>query len=691
MSQLNKFKRYTITSALPYANGPLHIGHLAGAYLPADIFVRYLRLKKQDVVYICGSDEHGAAITIKAKKEGTTPQAIIDKYHQQIKESFEEFGISFDIYHRTSSPIHHDLSKEFFLNLYEKGEFIEKYSEQYFDEDFQQFLADRYITGTCPNCSYPSAYGDQCENCGTSLNPTDLINPISTLSGKAPVLKPTKHWYLPLDKYQPWLEKWIDTKEGDWKVNVFGQCKSWLKSGLQPRSMTRDLDWGIDVPLEEAKGKKLYVWMDAPIGYISATKQWAADHGKDWKLYWKKQANEEDETCLIHFIGKDNIVFHCIIFPAILKAHGEYVLPQNVPANEFLNLEGDKLSTSRNHAVWLHEYLEEFPGKQDELRYVLTSILPETSDNEFTWKDYQARVNNELVAILGNFVNRVMILMHKFFDGRVEGNSSTVGLKDDSMNADLSRFYDELERSLETYKFRQGMQTVMEIARLGNRYLTEKEPWKTIKTDPEDAKLALHNCLVLIGHLASCLQPFLPATAKKILAMLNWPADHIGFEEEVVFKNGHQLNTASLLFEKVEDEAIEKQIEKLRLKKEAAIAPAKNVEVIPAKANINFEAFAEMDIRIGTILAAEKVTKTKKLLKLTIDTGIDERTVVSGIAEHYEPEAIIGKKVSILVNLEPREIKGIVSQGMILMAEDGDGKLAFVSPIDDLHDGSVVR
>ncbi|MGZ3928274.1 MAG: methionine--tRNA ligase, partial [Mucilaginibacter sp.] len=594
MSQLNKFKRYTITSALPYANGPLHIGHLAGAYLPADIFVRYLRLKKQDVVYICGSDEHGAAITIKAKKEGTTPQAIIDKYHQQIKESFEEFGISFDIYHRTSSPIHHDLSKEFFLNLYEKGEFIEKYSEQYFDEDFQQFLADRYITGTCPNCSYPSAYGDQCENCGTSLNPTDLINPISTLSGKAPVLKPTKHWYLPLDKYQPWLEKWIDTKEGDWKVNVFGQCKSWLKSGLQPRSMTRDLDWGIDVPLEEAKGKKLYVWMDAPIGYISATKQWAADHGKDWKLYWKKQANEEDETCLIHFIGKDNIVFHCIIFPAILKAHGEYVLPQNVPANEFLNLEGDKLSTSRNHAVWLHEYLEEFPGKQDELRYVLTSILPETSDSEFTWKDYQARVNNELVAILGNFVNRVMILMHKFFDGRVEGNSSTVGLKDDSMNADLSRFYDELERSLETYKFRQGMQTVMEIARLGNRYLTEKEPWKTIKTDPEDAKLALHNCLVLIGHLASCLQPFLPATAKKILAMLNWPADHIGFEEEVVFKNGHQLNTASLLFEKVEDEAIEKQIEKLRLKKEAAIAPAKNVEVIPAKANINFEAFAEM-------------------------------------------------------------------------------------------------
>jgi methionyl-tRNA synthetase len=691
MSQLNKFKRYTITSALPYANGPLHIGHLAGAYLPADIFVRYLRLKKQDVVYICGSDEHGAAITIKAKKEGTPPQAIIDKYHHQIKQSFADFGISFDIYHRTSSPIHHDLSKEFFLNLYEKGEFVEKYSEQYFDEDFQQFLADRYIIGTCPNCSNPNAYGDQCENCGTSLNPTDLINPVSTLSGKPPVLRPTKHWYLPLDKYQPWLEKWIDTKENDWKVNVFGQCKSWLKSGLQPRSMTRDLDWGIDVPLEEAKGKKLYVWMDAPIGYISATKQWALDHGKDWKLYWKKQQKEEDETCLIHFIGKDNIVFHCIIFPAILKAHGEYVLPQNVPANEFLNLEGDKLSTSRNHAVWLHEYLEEFPGKQDELRYVLTSILPETSDSEFTWKDYQARINNELVAILGNFVNRVMILMHKFYDGKVESDSGIIALNNDGINADLGRFYDELERSLETYKFRQGMQTVMEIARLGNRYLTEKEPWKTIKTDPEDAKIALHNCLILIGHLAACLQLFLPATAKKILHMLNWPGEQIGFEDEVIFRNGHQLNPSSLLFEKVEDEVIDIQIEKLRLKKEAATAPAKNVEVIPAKANINYEAFAEMDIRIGTILAAEKVAKTKKLLKLTIDTGIDERTVVSGIAEHYEPEAIVGKKVSILVNLEPREIKGILSQGMILMAEDGEGKLTFVSPNEDLHDGSVVR
>ncbi|HVW13307.1 MAG TPA: methionine--tRNA ligase [Mucilaginibacter sp.] len=689
MSQLNKFKRFTITSALPYANGPLHIGHLAGAYLPADIFVRYLRLKKKDVVYICGSDEHGAAITIKAKKENTTPQAIIDKYHSQIKQSFEQFGISFDIYHRTSSAIHHDLSQEFFLNLYEKGEFVEKYSEQYFDEDFQQFLADRYITGTCPNCKYPNAYGDQCENCGTSLNPTDLINPISTLSGKPPVLKPTKHWYLPLDKYQPWLEKWIDEKEGEWKVNVFGQCKSWLKSGLQPRSMTRDLDWGIDVPLEEAKGKKLYVWMDAPIGYISATKQWALDHDKDWTLYWKKQKHEDDDTCLIHFIGKDNIVFHCIIFPAILRAHGEYVLPQNVPANEFLNLEGDKLSTSRNHAVWLHEYLAEFPGKQDELRYVLTSILPETSDSEFTWKDYQARVNNELVAILGNFVNRVMILMHKFFAGKIETTNEKVVLKDEIIGYELFRIWGEIEQNIENYRFRQGMQAVMDIARVGNRYLTEKEPWKTIKTDPADARLALHNCLVLIGHLASAMQPFLPASAEKVLKMLNWPEDKIDFNGEVSFKNGHQLNTAGLLFEKVEDSVIEQQIARLQAKKPAIHAAAP--QIVPAKENINYEAFAAMDIRIGTIMAAEKVAKTKKLLKLTIDTGLDTRTVVSGIAEHYEPETIVGKKVSLLANLEPREIKGIISQGMILMAEDSEGKLTFVSPQDPFNNGSVIR
>jgi methionyl-tRNA synthetase len=689
MSQLNKFKRYTITSALPYANGPLHIGHLAGAYLPADIFVRFLRLKKRDVVYICGSDEHGAAITIKAKKEGTTPQAIIDKYHNQIKSSFEEFGIAFDIYHRTSSAIHHDLSQEFFLNLYEKDEFIEKFSEQYYDEDYNQFLADRYITGTCPNCSNPSAYGDQCERCGTSLNPTDLISPVSTLSGKTPVLKPTKHWFLPLDKYQPWLEQWIDEKEGSWKVNVFGQCKSWLKSGLQPRSMTRDLDWGIDVPLAEATGKKLYVWMDAPIGYISATKQWAIDKGKDWQRYWKKQANEADDTCLIHFIGKDNIVFHCIIFPSILHAHGEYVLPQNVPANEFLNLEGDKLSTSRNHAVWLHEYLEEFPGKQDELRYVLTSILPETSDSEFTWKDYQARVNNELVAILGNFVNRVMILMHKFYEGKVENDSGEIKLTDGYLNDEIGIFYDSLESNLEAYRFRQGLQSVMDIARLGNKYLTDKEPWKTIKTDPANAKDALHNCLFIIGHLATCLQPFLPGSAKKIFGMLNLP-EQFTFDQELTFTNGHQLNAAALLFEKVEDEVIENQVQKLHNKKQENTV-IQEVAITPAKENINYETFATMDIRTGTILTAEKIAKTKKLLKLTIDTGIDQRTVVSGIAEFYEPEAIIGQKVSILVNLEPREIKGILSQGMILMAENTEGKLSFVAPVDDLHAGSVVR
>lgn len=690
MSQLNKFKRFTITSALPYANGPLHIGHLAGAYLPADIFVRYLRLKKKDVVYICGSDEHGAAITIKAKKEGTTPQAIIDKYHNQIKNSFEEFGIGFDIYHRTSSPIHHDLSQEFFLNLYEKDEFIEKYSEQYFDEEFDQFLADRYITGTCPNCGYENAYGDQCENCGTSLNPTDLINPKSTLSGKPPILKPTKHWFLPLDKYQPWLEKWIDKKEGEWKVNVFGQCRSWLKSGLQPRSMTRDLDWGIDVPLDEAKGKKLYVWMDAPIGYISATKQWAIDKGKDWKAYWKKQENEADNSCLIHFIGKDNIVFHCIIFPSILHAHGEYILPQNVPANEFLNLEGEKLSTSRNHAVWLHEYLEEFPGKQDELRYVLTSILPETSDSEFTWKDYQARVNNELVAILGNYVNRVMILMHKFYDGKVEATNGEIKLTDNLLNGQLGEFYDELDQNLENYKFRQALQNVMDIARLGNKYLTEKEPWKTIKTNPDDTKEALHNCLFLIAHLATCLQPFLPSTAAKILGMLNYDLTDIAYGDTIKFENGHQLNPAVLLFEKVEDDVIDQQIQKLLDKKQVTTIE-KKTPIAPAKENISFESFAAMDIRTGTILTAEKVAKTKKLLKLTIDTGIDQRTVVSGIAEHYEPENIIGKQVSILVNLEPREIKGILSQGMILMAENAEGKLSFVSPVDSLHNGSVVR
>ncbi|MEJ6981215.1 methionine--tRNA ligase [Pedobacter sp. P351] len=685
MSELDKFKRYTVTSALPYANGPLHIGHLAGAYIPADIFVRHMRLKRKDIVYICGSDEHGAAITIKAKKEGITPNEIIDKYHVQIKKSFEEFGIGFDIYHRTSSQIHHELSQEFFLNLYEKGEFIEKESEQYYDEEFDQFLADRYIIGTCPNCNNEGAYGDQCEKCGTSLNPMDLINPKSTLSGKAPVLKVTKHWYLPLDKYQPWLEEWLlEGKKNIWKPNVYGQCSSWLKAGLQPRSMTRDLDWGIDVPLEEAKGKKLYVWLDAPIGYISATKQWALDNGKDWEKYWKKQENEADDSYLVHFIGKDNIVFHCITFPSILHAHGEYILPQNVPANEFLNLEGDKLSTSRNHAVWLHEYLEEFPGKQDELRYVLTSILPETSDSEFTWKDYQSRINNELVAILGNFVNRVMILMHKYYEGKVEGDTSLVSAE---LNNQISSIYDDVEQSIETFKFRQALSSVMDLARLGNRYLTENEPWKTFKTDPDATRVVLQNSLHIIAHLGTLLQPLLPGSAKKIFSMLNLNESSY-YDQKVEFAQGHQLNEAQLLFEKVEDDVIEKQVEKLGKKVEEMSAA---IEVSPAKENINYEQFAAMDIRVGTILEAEKVAKTKKLLKLKIDTGIDQRTVVSGIAEYFEPEAIIGKQVSILVNLEPREIKGILSQGMILMAENNDGKLSFVSPGESLQNGSTVR
>ncbi len=687
------FKRYTITSALPYANGPLHIGHLAGAYLPADTYVRYLRLQRRDVVYICGSDEHGAAITIKAKKEGTTPTAIIDRYHHQIKESFEQFGIAFDIYHRTSAAIHHELSQEFFLNLYHKGEFTELYSEQYYDADYDQFLADRYITGTCPNCGNENAYGDQCERCGTSLSPTDLIDPKSTLSGKTPVLRPTKHWYLPLDKYQPWLEKWlIEGKKNVWKTNVYGQCSSWLKQGLQPRSMTRDLDWGVDVPLEEAKGKKLYVWLDAPIGYISATKQWALDNGKDWEPYWKKHPDKADDSCLIHFIGKDNIVFHCITFPSILHAHGGYILPENVPANEFLNLEGAKLSTSRNHAVWLHEYQEEFPGKQDELRYVLTSILPETSDSEFTWKDYQARVNNELVAILGNFVNRVMILMHKYFDGKI--SQVAPGITDKTVDEAIGRAYDELGESMEAFKFRQGLAAVMDVARLGNRYLTEKEPWKLIKSQPEETREVLHNCLYLITHLATLSQTFLPATSQKIFRMLGFSKDRFYYDEPVLFEEGHSLLAPELLFEKVEDEVIERQLEKLRLASSANAAPEPETAepiVSPAKADISYDVFATMDIRVGTILEAEKVAKTKKLLKLKIDTGLDQRTVVSGIAEHFDPEAIIGKQVSILVNLEPREIKGIVSQGMILMAEDAAGKLHFVAPADAIGNGSGIR
>lgn len=684
------FKRYTITSALPYANGPLHIGHLAGAYIPADIYVRFLRLNGRDVVYVCGSDEHGAAITIKAKKEGTTPQAIIDQYHAQIKASFEQFGISFDIYHRTSERIHHELSQEFFLNLYEKGEFTEQVTEQYYDEEFHQFLADRYITGTCPNCKNEGAYGDQCEKCGTSLNPTDLINPISTLSGRPPVLRETKHWYLPLDKYQPWLEKWLlEGKKDVLKPNVYGQCRSWLKSGLQPRSMTRDLDWGVDVPLDDAAGKKLYVWLDAPIGYISATKQWALDTGNDWEKYWKKQADPADDPCLIHFIGKDNIVFHCITFPSILHAHGDYVLPENIPANEFLNLEGDKLSTSRNHAVWLHEYLAEFPDKQDELRYVLTSILPETSDSEFTWRDFQARVNNELVAIFGNFINRVLVLSHKYFDGKVMPANDLTDT-DRFIFSELERYPRHIAASIKHFRFREALAQFMNVARLGNKYLADAEPWKVIKTDEERVKTVLNVSVQIAANLAVLAQPFLPRTAQKIAEMLRledlaWRAAG----GKGLLPEGHQLGPAQLLFEKITDEQVNAQLAKLSEAK--AVTGEVSADVAEAKAAVEFTDFVKMDIRTGEILAAEKVAKTKKLLKLTVDTGIDERTVVSGIAEFFAPEEIVGRQVSILVNLEPRTIKGIVSQGMILMAEDADGRLDFVSPNSAMRPGSVIR
>jgi methionyl-tRNA synthetase len=686
--EAQQYKRYTITAALPYANGPKHIGHLAGAYIPADLYARYLRLKRKDVVFVCGSDEHGTAIANQAMKEGTTPRAIIDKYHELIKYCFNKLGISFDIYHRTSEPIHHETAQDFFTNLNDKGCFEEQESEQYYDEQAGAFLADRYIVGTCPVCANDNAYGDQCEKCGSSLSPDELIDPRSTLSGNKPVKRMTKHWYLPLDKYEAWLGEWILKDHAkDWKTNVYGQCKSWIDGGLHPRAVTRDLDWGIKVPVEGADGKVLYVWFDAPIGYISATKQWAIDNDKDWKLYW-----QDKESKLVHFIGKDNIVFHCIVFPAMLKAHGEFVLPDNVPANEFMNLEGDKMSTSRGWSIEMHEYLETFPDKVDELRYYLTAIAPETSDSEFTWKDYQARVNNELVAILGNLVNRVMILMHKFFDGKIISETAQITLTDATLNTELARLYDELEQSFESYKFRQAQQIVMEIARLGNRYLTEQEPWKSFKTNPEVAREALHNCLVLMGHIAGCLQPFLPGTAQKILHMLNWPADTIYFDQEIIFENGHQLNTASLLFEKLEDEVIEKQIQKLINKKQALETTIEEITPVQtAKPNVTFDQFASMDIRVGTILTAEKVAKTKKLVKLTIDTGIDQRTVVSGIAEHFEPENIIGQQVSILVNLEPREIKGILSQGMILMAENAEGKLTFVAPGAGMHNGSVVR
>lgn len=684
------FKRHTITAALPYANGPLHIGHMAGAYIPSDIYVRYLRSQCREVVYICGSDEHGVAITLRAKKEGITPRDIIDKYHQSIKGAFERFGISFDIYHRTSEPLHHETSQEFFTTLYEKSEFEEKESEQFYDEEFDQFLADRYIIGTCPNCGFENAYGDQCERCGTSLSPTDLINPRSALSGNEPVKKVTKHWYLPLDKYQPWLEKWLlEGKKGEWKSNVYGQCSSWIKAGLQPRAMTRDLDWGVDVPLEGAEGKKLYVWLDAPIGYVSATKQWAKDNGQDWEKYWKKQDNEEDNSRLIHFIGKDNIVFHCIIFPSILHARGDYIYPDNVPANEFLNLESDKLSTSRNWAVWLHEYLDDFPDKQDELRYVLTSILPETRDSEFTWKDYQARVNNELVAIFGNFVNRAVVLTHKFCEGKVPKQQELYGI-DKEIIEDLKSYPTRIEKALEDFKFREALSLFIDLARAGNKYLADTEPWKQIKENPDRVDTILNIALNIVANLSILGEPFLPHTSQKINKILGISPEGWASAGNVdLLANGQEIEKPELLFEKVEDDKIEEQINKLKSTK-MTNESSETSSVEPQKDEITYDDFMKMDMRIGTILEAEAVPKSNKLLKFKVDTGIDQRTILSGIAKHYSPEEMIGKQVTVLVNLAPRKIMGFESQGMILMAENEDGGLKLLQPNDDSDNGAVI-
>ncbi len=691
-------KRYTITSALPYANGPLHIGHIAGAYLPADIYVRYLRLRGRDVAFICGSDEHGAAITLRAKKEGTTPRAIIDEYHELNKATFERFGISFDYYHRTSEPLHHETSQGFFKTLFEKGEFVEKTNEQYFDEEHQQFLADRYITGECPKCSHPSAYGDQCENCGSSLSPTDLINPISTLSGKPPVLRETTHWYLQLDKYQPWLEEWLlEGKKGKWKKNVYGQCSSWLKAGLHPRAMTRDLDWGVDVPLENAEGKKLYVWLDAPIGYVSATKQWAKENGKDWELYWKEQEDPADNARLIHFIGKDNIVFHCIIFPAILHAHEGYILPDNVPANEFLNLEGDKLSTSRNWAVWLHEYLDEFPDKEDVLRYVLLSIAPETKDSEFTWDDYRERNNSELANILGNLVNR-MKLLHKYYGGLVphpegiEEDTSAQGVLDE-----LQVLIGKVAENVESFRFRDAQTEFMNIARLGNKYLTDEEPWKKWKTDPEAVARILYSSVQLIAALGILAKIFLPRTADKILDILNlsaFPVDWKNLNSRELIGAGHPTKVPEVLFPRIEEEVIQVQKDRLEANKkvkEGEVQDQPQAQVAPAKEEITFDDFQSMDIRVGTILEAAKVKKADKLLQFVVDTGLDQRTIVSGVAEHFTPEEMVGKQVTVLVNLKPRKIRGVESQGMILFAEDSAGKLHIVNPEYAVMKGSVVK
>ena len=683
-NKTKNFKRYTVTSALPYANGPIHIGHLAGVYVPADIYVRYLRSKGTDVLFIGGSDEHGVPITIKAQQLGISPQEIVDKYHEIIKKSFADFGISFDIYSRTSAPIHHETASEFFTTLYNKGEFVEKTTMQFYDEDNNQFLADRYITGTCPRCGYEKAYGDQCESCGTSLSSAELINPRSALTGNVPVQKETKHWYLPLDKYEDWLSDWIvKGHKDDWKSNVYGQCKSWIDHGLQPRAVTRDLKWGVEVPLKDAEGKVLYVWFDAPIGYISATREWAEEHGKDWEPWWK-----DEETRLIHFIGKDNIVFHCIIFPSMLKQEGSYILPDNVPAFEFLNLENDKISTSRNWAVWLHEYLEEFPGKQDVLRYTLTANAPETKDNDFTWKDFQAKNNNELLAIFGNFVNRTLVLVHKYFDGKVP-ELNGLNEVDKKVMEEIKAFPGRIGSSLDAFRFRESQAEMMNLARLGNKYLTDSEPWKVFKEDPERVKTILNISLQICANLAILSEPYLPFTAIRLTAMLNMETLHwndAGNPE--LLPAGQQLNKPEYLFERIDDKMIEAQVQKLLDTKKANEMNEQSVE--PAKETIDYDTFTKIDIRIGTILEAEKVPKTQKLLKLKVDTGVDVRTVVSGIAEYYKPEDIIGKRACFLVNLAPRKLRGIESNGMVLMAENTDGKLTFISPEDEFDPGSKV-
>ena len=683
---MNTPKRYTITAALPYTNGPIHIGHLAGVYVPADIYARFLRLTGKDVAYICGSDEHGVAIPMRAKKEGVSPQDIIDKYHGIIKQSFVDFGISFDNYSRTSSKVHHETASEFFTKMHNDGEFIEEVSAQLYDAEANQFLADRFVVGTCPKCNFEESYGDQCESCGTSHNATDLINPKSSITGNVPTLKETKHWFLPLDKHEAFLREWIlEGHKKDWKPNVYGQVKSWVEDGLRPRAVTRDLDWGIPVPVQGGEGKVLYVWFDAPIGYISSTKEWATREGKNWEDYWKK-----DDTKLVHFIGKDNIVFHCIIFPSMLKAHGDYILPENVPANEFLNLEGNKLSTSKNWAVWLHEYLEEFPNQQDVLRYTLTANAPESKDNDFTWKDFQAKNNNELVAIFGNFINRVVVLTNKYYTGEVP-LAGTFTEVDEDVLAAVKEFPNTIEKSIERYRFREASQELMNLARLGNKYLADEEPWKVIKVDAARVQTIMYVALQISTALAVLSEPFLPFTSTKLKSILNidkslsWGDIH---EKEVLLSAKHQINKAELLFSKIEDKSIEAQVEKLAATK-VANEQEKKV-VAPQKEVIDFEDFSKLDIRVGTILEAEKVAKTKKLLQLTVDVGIDVRTIVSGIAESFSPEDIIGQQVSVLVNLAPRKIRGVESQGMILMTDTPDGKLAFVAPERSIKNGQEV-